>query len=306
MIRKNYILYSYIVLVLLYFGIIFLTPPAAATLHRYHLTATTLRLLDVTIALPLAFIWYMALYGYARLKSYSQLIKTSKDGRQIVKITQGLMVLALGLPLSAVISAILKYIADNHAQLTGLSSVISNYVNLLFPLIAFVIISGGTRGLSELVKARPTARATHALILGFVVIGVGYCYFVLAAVRTPSLAHTDNTVYHLPVWAVLLTLVVPYLYMWFIGLFSAYQIYLYNHKVAGVLYRRSWTLLAAGVGSVILTSIVLQYLTSLSDRLNRLSLGAVLLVVYILLLLLALSYGVVALGAKKLQQIEEI
>jgi len=57
---------------------------------------------------------------------------------------------------------------------------------------------------------------------------------------------------------------------------------------------------------VILTSITLQYVTTLTDRLTHLRISAVLIILYLLLIMLALGYVMIALGAKKLRKIEEV
>ncbi len=94
--------------------------------------------------------------------------------------------------------------------------------------------------------------------------------------------------------------------MWFIGLLSAYEIFLYRVKAPGIIYRQSWQQLALGVSSLIALSITLQYLTTITEQLNKLSLDRALLVIYALLILLAISYVLVALGVRNLKKIEEV
>jgi hypothetical protein len=65
-------------------------------------------------------------------------------------------------------------------------------------------------------------------------------------------------------------------------------------------------LLAKGIGGVILISILIQFLTTASARLNRLNLTPLLIIVYCLLLLYGIAYGFIAVGAKRLKRIEEV
>jgi hypothetical protein len=94
--------------------------------------------------------------------------------------------------------------------------------------------------------------------------------------------------------------------MWFIGLFAAYEIHLFRKTVRGILYKKGLELLSIGIGMAVLSSISIQYLTSLLGRLNRLSLSTTLLIIYSLLVWLAAAYILIALGAKKLRKIEEV
>jgi hypothetical protein len=133
-----------------------------------------------------------------------------------------------------------------------------------------------------------------------VVVGVFYSYLVV---------NTDNrllSLYHLPLVVVLLTLVIPYIYMWYTGLLAAYKLYLYRQKVAGIVYRKSWGMLAFGISVIIGIQIVLQCIVTLTTQVNKLSLGWLLIFIYALLILIAIGYALIARGAKDLQKIEEV
>lgn len=70
-----------------------------------------------------------------------------------------------------------------------------------------------------------------------------------------------------------------------------------------IVYRKSWKLLIAGIAAIILLSIVLQYLGMVPSWLTSLSLAWILL--YVLLLLLAGAFILVALGAQRPTNIEK-
>lgn len=296
---RSRLFYSYVVFIILYAGFILLPAPAPATLLQYHVSALGLRLIDLTIILILAAIWYAGFYGYAKLHTYAGLIRGSKDGKQVAKLTQGIFLVVMWLPVSSVVSAILNFIATKHPGLLPAVKIIDIYVNLLLPLAGFFLISQGARGLSELVRQRPTFAATN--ILQLLVIYIGLIYYRLVATTVHR-----NDIYHIPIWLILTTVVAPYVYMWSIGLLSGYQVYLYRKKVAGIVYRKSWNLLSLGLCWLILTSISFQYLTSLSARLSHLSIYWLLAIVYSLLLVLSVGFVLVALGARNLQKIEEV
>jgi hypothetical protein len=296
---RSRLFYSYIFFLIIYSGFILLPAPAPATLLQYHVSALGLRLLDLTIILILAGIWFAGFYGYAKLQMYTGLIRGGKDGKQVTKLTKGIFLLVMWLPVSSVISAILNYLAVKRPGLLPAVAIINIYVNLLFPFLGFFIISQGARGLSELVRQRPTFRASNALAV--IVIYIGLVYYRLVATTDHRTA-----IYHMPIWLILIAVVAPYVYMWSIGLLAAYEVYLYRQKVAGIVYRKSWSLLALGLCWLIVVSIGFQYLTTLSARLGHLSIYWLLVIVYSLLLVLSVGFVLVALGARNLQKIEEV
>jgi len=296
---KSKLLWGYILAVILYALFILLPAPSPAILLHYHLRPTGLRAIDVTIIVLQAVIWFAGFYGYASLRKYTAFVRRDKDGKQVASITNGILLLVLWLPVTAVISAILAYIGAHHLNLLAAFKIINNYLSLIFPLAGFVFIGKGARGLSELAKQRPSFLATN--VLSFALIYAGLIYLKLVATTA-----NRNQVYHMNIWLIVLTLVAPYVYMWFIGLLSTYEIYNYRRRVAGVVYRKSWGLLALGLGWMIVMSMSVQYLTTLTAWLNHLSIYWLLVVVYSVLLVYSVGFVLIALGARKLQKIEEV
>lgn len=296
---KSKIFYWYAAFVIAYVCLTLLPYPDQTTLHRYHLTVTGLRLLDITIILPLIFIWFAAFYGYYKLHAYVRAIKRGKDGPAVRQLSYGLLALTIGLPASSIIASVLKLIALHNHSFTATAAIITNYVEAAYPLISFVFISAGARKLSDIAKIRPSLKMLNFLALTIIIIGVVFCSLI-------SAGHQDvRSTFHMAPALVMLTLAVPYIYIWFLGALAAVEIYLYSKHVAGLVYRRSWNMLAAGFTAIIATEIVLQYLGTLSSWITKLALSNILLLLYVLLLLLAGAYIVVALGTRKLIRIEE-
>jgi hypothetical protein len=296
---RSKLFYSYLLFLIVYSGFTLLPAPLPSTLAQYHVSVLGLRIIDVTLILLLAAIWYAGFYSYAKLHAYAKLIHNDKDGKPVARIVQGIFLLVMWLPVSSTISTVLNYFAMRHLGMLPAVTVINHYVSLALPLAGFILISLGSRGLSTLVRPHFSYRASN--LLAIFLIYVGLIYYRLT-VTTPGRA----LIYHLSVWLILLTLVAPYIYMWFVGLQATYEIYRYRKKVAGVVYKNSWKLLALGLGWLIVMSIALQYLTTLTARLNRLSIYWLLVIVYSLLLLLAVGFVLIAFGARKLQKIEEV
>ena len=297
--KRASIYYWYGAFAIAYLLLTFLPSPETATLTKYHLSTLGLRLVDVTLVLPILVMWFAIFYGYDQLRRYSNAIQGTRDGKPIANLTRGLLVLAIGVPLTSLVSSGLTILARSHQSLEASATIVSNYIGVLYPLIAFAFIGVGTRGLSNISKKRPSYLQANLVGLLVIVLGVVFCDLI-------ARSHADIRVaYHMSYSLVMLTLAIPYMYVWFLGLLAVIELYIYGTHVAGIVYRRSWRLLAVGLGLVIVLDILLQYLGTMSTWLGDLSLPGLLLVLYVLLFALAASFIVVALGTQKLMKIEE-
>jgi hypothetical protein len=308
MYKRAYQFYCYVAIIIVYLVFTFVPRPNPALLHLYHLDPSNYRLIIASVAIPLTAIWLIAFYGFAKLQRYADTIKHNKDGKPIALLAKGIMYLVFQLPAISAISAILNEIALNHPRFIPTSVILGHYIKLAPPLVAFLFINYGGRQLSEMVKQRPTQRAIHIFSMIFIVVSAGFTYFAFNGLpaRFSAMTTTGSNIFYLPHLLLFFTLIVPYIYMWFIGALAAYDIYLFQKKVQGILYQRSWSFMAGSLGWIIVVSIIYQYLTVLASHLTRLHVTAILLVVYALLILLAIGYVLMALGAKKLQKIEEV
>lgn len=296
---RSKLLYSYIIFVVVYCLLTLLPAPDRTTLVKYHLHPTGLRLLDATLLVPIFVMWFAVFYGYGRLHRYSQLIKRERDGKQVVKLANGLLILALGLPLNSIIGNALALYARTHPGFAAPATIISNYIGVAYPLAAFIFINSGTRGLNAFSREHPSFLLGNAVVLADIILGVIFCTLIAHA------HHSLQNSYHMSSGLVMLTFAIPYMYMWFLGMYAVAEMYTYSQQLSGVLYRKAWDRLAFGLGTIIILDILLQYLGTLAAWLNSLTLAGVLGLLYVLLLLLAGGFIVVALGTKELMKIEE-
>jgi hypothetical protein len=277
----------------------FLIPRPISTYQTYELTPLEYRLLSLTVFIPLALIWFAAFYGYAKLRIYSQKIIGTPEGPHIARLTTGIMILALGLPVTSLFSAATGLLIQHQPEWTGFSVVVKNYINVFIPLTGFMFLSWGARGLAQRSRQHSSYRTFALFTLVFAVIGVTYCYLTLTA---PDLASS----HHMPGWLVSLTLTLPYLYTWFLGLIAAYHIHIYSRTVTGVVYRNAWKTLAQGLGVILIIRIAIQYIAAATAATSDMRLARLLLIIYVFEALYAIGYIIVAVGAKRLQKIEEV
>jgi hypothetical protein len=295
---RSKLFYTYVAFVLLY-AVSFLADRPISTFQRLELTTLQYRIISLAVFVPVVLIWFAAFYGYSKLRAYSDLIKGTPDGKHVRIITTGLMILALALPANSLLAAANGIIVDNHPGFLTFGTIIKNYCSVLLPLISFVFISNGTQGLSKLSKKRPTYRTVNLLAGFFIVLSTLYCYLTITS-------HNLNQIYHMPKVLIVLTIICPYLYTWFLGLSAAYETHLYSRKAPGTLYRRTWNMLASGIAVIIFAQVIVQYVSTATLQFNDFKLIRLLFIVYVLFVLLAAGYIVVAIGAKRLQKIEEV
>ncbi len=284
----------------LYASINLIAAPPRATLARYHITRSELRLLDTAGIIPVIALWFFSLYGYQKLRDYSNLVRNGKDGKEVSELTRGVMLITFSFPVSSTLSVVLNLLTSQHPALLATTTIVVNYVSLAFALCAFWFISQGARHLSELVKQRPGQAGTHLMAIILIIAGVAYGYLIANA------RNDVYHIYHMPFILVLLTIVIPYIFSWYLGLLASYEILLYNNRVKGAIYRKGWRTMAFGVVWLIVFSVTLQYLTSVSARLSSLSLGTILALVYGILIIRVMGYIFVVLGSKRLTKIEEV
>jgi hypothetical protein len=295
--------YAFFCVLALYIASALLIPPDPKTAAKYNLSGLHIRLLVLAVVIPVILIWVAAFYGYIRLKYYSVVIKKSREGTALGYIAQGLGWLAFGLPALSIISSTLNYISRTHSRLAPTSTIVQNYLNLGLYLIAFIAISKGAYRLIEYVKKKPDNTEQNTWVIMHIVLAVVYTYLVI---NRPLYSEGQKSIYYLPNWLILSTLVIPYLFLWYSGLRSAYRIQFFSKTVKGSLYRKAISNLASGLSFIIISTVVLQFFSTLSARVDRLSLLPLIILIYILLIVIAIGYLLVARSAQKLKLLEEV
>lgn len=295
------------VFIVAYMILTFGVPSDADWLERLGLSDLQFRLIRLTLALPLVMIWFLAFYGSATFKAYALKIIGSPDGRAFNVLANGLMVLALALPVSSITSATLRYLSRMHPEFTAAAVITNRYISLGLAIIAFVLIHRGAKSLVAL-TAKKSAGSTYVWsVIAALTIGGPYTYLIITnsanSIPDPSIA---LAIYYLPAWLVVATIVTPYVWVWYLGIKSAVFILFYKKHIQGLVYRQALGRLAAGIGIVVGGSIVVQLLTPLSSQLVNWGLGSLLTLVYLLVVIVAIGYVLIALGAKRLKKIEDV
>ena len=296
----------YAAFIIIYLLQILFVPVDKTTLAKYHVSVSSLRVITLSVALPYIIIWVITLIGYLRLNTYAELIKNNKDGAAFKVIAKGILWLGLWLPLSTIVNNFSSQYYTSHHSATANLVRFDNYLNLVFLIIGFVLISKGTNKLLLLIR-KPALSMSQMTVLVYIAFSALYVLLTLhdsaRALPTHKVAVAS---YYEPDWLLVVTLVIPRLIYWFLGVQAVHSIYIYRKKVKGKLYQQALNYLAIGLGGVVATTIILRCLQSLSSTLGQLSLAFLLAFIYVLLILISVGYVLIAKGARGLQRLEEL
>ena len=302
--KNKFFINLFVLLTATYVVLGMVLPSDPAVLAKYDISQLQARLLNLTIVIPIVIIWLTALYGFIRFRSYGALVHDSKEGAALNYLSTGLMILAFSLPVTSILSSLLSYLALNHTELLPSTTIVRNYTSLLFSLGAFILISKGARGLTGTIKKRPAHILSNERMVQFIIILSSIFTWLL--ITKPLRGDSTINYYYLPEWLLIFTIAIPYLYAWYKGIIASYNLRQYTKGVNGTVYKQAFGDLAKGIAVVVFVSVFIQVITTLSAQLNRLNLTPLLLLIYLLVILYAIGFGVVARGAKKLKKIEEV
>lgn len=288
-----------------YILLITILPANKQAMHTYHLSTLEYRVLYFAVAIPAVAVWFAAFFGYAKLQEYAASIKNSSEAGAFAQLATGCRWLAWSLPIPALTAVILNSIANSWPGFHSTAIILNNYVSVILSLIAFSVIGFAARELAKQSKIQFSATSARGIMLVFVVGGVAYCYLTFRRFDPNSLGSTNNP-YALPIWLMLLTVIIPYLYAWFVGLLASYEITTYTQQVRGVLYKQALHLLVGGLVAVIIGSICLQYISSVEPSPGHLTLNYRLLLITLFRVVDGVGFVLIAIGALRLRKIEEV
>lgn len=294
----------FIGLAVLYLLLCFILPISGKTLHQYHFSESEYRCLLFIVRLPILAVWGLAFYSYRCLHHYVYRITDTPEGKHFRLIEKGVSWIAWGWLVPAIVSALLVSLGTWHHVFTMWSAIISDYAYVTVSLMAFGLISAGAYKLATESGIHLTLRSLRMLVGALVALGVLFCYLMSVRLRG-DLSNSYNA-YYLPNSLVWITLVIPYLYAWFIGLFAALELVLISRHTQGIIYRQALQSLAFGLVAIIGSLCAMQYFRSLIPRTGSIAVGGTLITAYAIYALSAVGAILLILGAKRLKRIEDI
>jgi hypothetical protein len=309
-VKRNILLIYTVAFALCIFGyllITLITPPDASALTKYDLTPSQAKVIGLTVAAPLIIIWMLALFGLTRISRYAVHIQQDKDGKAFITLSKGLAILVFSLPLVALLSAGLSYMARTRPDFLPTSVIINNYITLITFFAGFYIIRKGAQALSNRLRTRPDSRHYKFWLFCLIVFGLLFAYLTLNnPARAVAPEGVSRAAYYLPDWLIASTIIIPYIIVWYLGMQSAYFLRQYSQRVPGILYKKALGYISNGIVAVILASMLIRFVVSMTEYFNKTGLQTLLGIVYLLIIAISIGYILIAIGARKLQKIEEV
>lgn len=268
--------------------------------NNYHLNDITFYLVQLSVILPLLLIWLTAIYGAANFKNYARMIKDSPDGQALNLVTNGLILLVISFIFQALLGVLPRF-AVGTAWLYPVVF-LRNHLPMVLALLSSIYICIGSYRLATLVKGQSYRRGL-VIALGLYVIAAGWMTQFFYTHIGHSIANGVPN-FALPGQWPFYAIALPYLLAWLLGVITVVNIATYIRNVRGAIYRAALRYLAAGLLSVITFATALQMLTFTNSAVLKLNFSAILSLVYLILVLYAAGFSLVAAGARKLVRIE--
>ncbi len=300
------IFYAYFVgATLAYIGVT-LTTPLVRTAITSTLSDFQLRLIQASFIIPIVLIWWAAVYGATTFKKYAQLIKGSSDGQALNVVANGLLVLTGGLIAGSLWTTIAAGFWPPPSH-TATKIIVSNYLTILFPLLAFYVMVRGAVGLVQLSKAQSAFKWSILVsLVWFILFSSLYVGLVFSGQYRNFSPSPSITSFWLPDSLLITTIIIPNILVWALGIMTATALLVYVKSAKGILYKQAIRQLGVGLLSVIIFSILVQMWAAVGTVWAYLNLAWILIVIYIIVLLYAIGYLYIASGARRLRQIEEV
>lgn len=283
-----------------YLFLILWTPIDAATINRFNLNQVQAKILTAVIIIPYVVVWLAAAYGYVRIDQYATKIKKSTDGQAFQKISKGIGVLAFSLPVGAILSRFLSMWRNSNPGVEASALFLNELIRLVLLGLAIVFIYQGVRSLGAFLNKRPATPRQGLIWLAFISAGGLFSFTSFTNLETPS-----DPIQRLSTILLRLFIVVGYLLVWLMGIRTAYNLNKFKNNVKGSIYRQAIGSLALGLGLVVVSSILVQYFTAISARSNSLQLKSLLFMIFIILVVIMVGYGILVRGAAQLKKIED-
>ena len=223
--------------------------PASDTIHRYALNIVQLNLLRATIFVPYLFVWLAALFAILNFKRYIVLVGDSPEKDGFKKFTNGLWFLLTVVVLPAFISLVASYFPRSSAA-ARVSALSANYSTIILYLAGFwcLLEASGSlnRAIGNIVRLKKTTQ-TIAVIFSVVLAAIFAWFIFHNPFRRISTDPFIHPTYYISDILIVLTIILPYFFVWLFGILTLLNIRLLIKNVQGIVYRTAFLSVAYGL-----------------------------------------------------------
>jgi hypothetical protein len=302
MLRRKFYYSAFLLWSLIYIIGTIIAPLAPS---RFNLSTTKTHLIQITFVIPIVLIWALAFYGAEKFKNYALSIRKHPDGKALNQIANGLIILTAAV-MSGGLSGIFRPWAVEDHWLKSFT-IIFNYIEAFLPLVAFYCMYRGSVDLRRLAaKKRGGFREWVGVIIVMIVIAVTYTAVLLHyPYRDQTPDPNQYSSFYLPTPLILLTLALPYVIGWGLGIKAALNIVYSQRIIKGSIYRSAMFRFAMGIIFVVGFAILVQILSAFSTYFAHIGIAAILIIIYLAIIIYSIGFLLIAMGSKKLAAIEK-
>jgi hypothetical protein len=288
---------------------IFLTLIAQPTQQsqQLNLSEATVIILRISFLVPYMLTWLIAMLGWYYFRKFARDAKRKKIPSHIGfrYIARGIGLLVFDLILIPLIGSARNTFASNEAMAVA-TILLSNYLHILIPLVAFVFMYIGSRKLAQTGRY---AVGLRSRILPSILATLLFATLFTIAIfsntsRQVGAGEGQFASYYVSDPMIVLTIIVPIAVTWFLGLETALNTERYVHSLRQPRWRSAIIHFFHGLLAVVCSLIILQALAAFGNQqLLQVNLALLLSVLYLFLIVQAVGYQYVKNGAKQLRSL---
>lgn len=278
----------------------FMSPNNVASSQKYGVSMLVLALLLSTLLVPILAIWMFAVAGCRHFFEFSRTLKLKAKRKAYHMIAIGLMIIAGYLIIIPTMTSL--YVLWGGNTLDSLYVIARNYISVLSTLASFAFMFAGSIMLLR-VQRQKVPSMTILLNAGLPVtlFTLLYSYLVFSnPIRQTGGDNLASATFYLSDPIIVMTIIAPAVATWMLGLMLIINMEHYS-RYTKIANRRGIIDFYNGMLVVVAGLILSQIVNSLGvGRTSELSLGVVLIILYLLLGLIAFGFALIARGAKRI------
>lgn len=278
---------------------------------RFNLSVMQLRLLQLVFVLPGLVILLAILFAALSIWRYARAIAGAKEAAGFRSVAYGISALLIGLVVGNYVSSMRQLVVQHAADPEKVKTafvIVNNYVSVAWALVTYgFLLRGSQLLLRSIGKRLNLKRKLLPTVAVFAVLTVTYLWLIHGNPGRQMSASPDlNPTFGLPYWLTVLTVALPFVVAWFVGVLALIGMYQYRTQTPGVVYKLLFKKLIIGMTLFTGLTIILQLLTQLYSVYATHSLPAILGIVALIYITLTYAFILVAQGARKLNSIENL
>ena len=297
--------YSFVLIAWVGYIVLSLLAPAPKN-TQVHLNSVLIALLAVTLIIPYLLTWLIGVLGVYHFRRFIHAARRKHlpNTAAFETISYGIAFLVLDLIAIPFFSVARNVWINNSHDVTGIT-IASNYTHTALSLLAFGLLFRGSRVLtrSSSYAAGIRSRALPAIIANLL-FGV---LFTLAVFNNPSRQVASQSgmfaSYYLSDPVIFITIVIPVVAAWFLGLQAALNTERYAHALSNPGWKKATLRYFYGLLSIVSSAIILQGLTVIGNQqAQQFNLGLLIVTIYLFIILQATGYLFISSSAKQLRK----